>query len=319
MTLNGGDLDALVDRDIRRGADSADEIIGHSRPEPLANQQMNRAIAAAIGEEHRRLSGGISRADDGDVLRVVKNRFDGGAGVVNAGRFESLGAFGVELSPAHAGRDQDRAGAKGRAAVEVQDVVIARRAGPGRCCWTMTGATIFAPNLSICRTLRVASSAPDRPLGKPMKFSILDDPRSLAAGAESIEHDGGDALGGGVNGGGHSGRSGADDREIDRIDRAVPPDAGAFGEFAQIGIDQQLTRRRIRSRGIFSAIPSWPSAFVPARRPMSYQVNGTKFLKRNSRTSMVSRHLPGPTTFSPRTPPWKGAAGAPEWRSAAFR
>ena len=31
-------------------------------------------------------------------------------------------------------------------------------------------------------------------------------------------------------------------------------------------------------------------------------MNGTKFLNRNSRTSMVSRHLPGPTTLSPTTP-----------------
>jgi hypothetical protein len=35
--------------------------------------------------------------------------------------------------------------------------------------------TILALNLSICRTPRVASSFPERPFGKPMKFSILDD------------------------------------------------------------------------------------------------------------------------------------------------
>src|SRR5256885_1651476 len=47
---------------------------------------------------------------------------------------------------------------------------------------TVTGATIFAPNLSIWGTLRVASSAPDSPLGKPMKFSILDDPEARPPG-----------------------------------------------------------------------------------------------------------------------------------------
>src|SRR5688572_25888251 len=34
----------------------------------------------------------------------------------------------------------------------------------------------------------------------------------------------------------------------------------------------------------------------------SYQVGGTKILKGNSRTRVVSGHLPGATTLSPRTP-----------------
>ena len=37
------------------------------------------------------------------------------------------------------------------------------------------GANIDAPNLSICKTPRAASSAPLNPAGKPMKFSIRDE------------------------------------------------------------------------------------------------------------------------------------------------
>ena len=43
-------------------------------------------------------------------------------------------------------------------------------------------STIFAPNLSICRTLRVARSAPESPLGKPMKFSIFEEPAACPPG-----------------------------------------------------------------------------------------------------------------------------------------
>ena len=47
---------------------------------------------------------------------------------------------------------------------------------------TSTGATIRAPNLSICNTPRVASSAPLSPAGKPMKFSIRDEPPAWPPG-----------------------------------------------------------------------------------------------------------------------------------------
>jgi len=40
----------------------------------------------------------------------------------------------------------------------------------------------------------------------------------------------------------------------------------------------------------------------PSSETESCQMNGTKFLKRNSRTSIVSRHFPGPTTFNPTAP-----------------
>ena len=87
----------------------------------------------------------------------------------------------------------------------------------------------------------MASSAPDRPLGKPMKFSIFDDPDGLAAGAEAIQHDGGEPFGSGINGGGHAGGSGADDGQIHRFSRTMTPDAGALGQLAKPGIEQQLS------------------------------------------------------------------------------
>src|SRR6058998_281682 len=54
--------------------------------------------------------------------------------------------------------------------------------------------------------------------------------------------------------------------------------------------------------GDFCGDPQPVSSFCPSLDAESYQVNGTKFLNRNSRTSIVSRHFPGPTTFSPTMP-----------------
>ena len=47
---------------------------------------------------------------------------------------------------------------------------------------TSTGATIRAPNFSICKTPRVAKSAPDNPAGNPIKFSMRDDPLTYPPG-----------------------------------------------------------------------------------------------------------------------------------------
>ena len=104
--MNLRDLHPFMNGDVRGGANSAEEIFRHAGAELFANEQMHRAVAAAFGKEHRCLPGGISRADDGDIQRVVQDRFNRCAGVMNAGRFEAFGAFGVELSPAHAGGDE---------------------------------------------------------------------------------------------------------------------------------------------------------------------------------------------------------------------
>ena len=151
----------------------ADEILGHGRAEPPANEDVDGAVGAALSKIHRRLAGGVAAADDDDIVLVVDDGFDARAGVVNSLSLKSPGAGGVELPPANAGRDEDRVAARDVAAVQVERVeaVDGRRADA----IDVHGGDHLAPNLSICRTLRDASSAPDRPLGKPMKFSIFDD------------------------------------------------------------------------------------------------------------------------------------------------
>ena len=54
--------------------------------------------------------------------------------------------------------------------------------------------------------------------------------------------------------------------------------------------------------GVFVGEPSRFSMAAPLSSSVSNQVNGTKFLYRNSRTIVVSRQLPGPTTFIPEHP-----------------
>ena len=85
LAVHGGDLDAFVNGDIGCGANSVDEIVGHRRPQPAADQKMHPAVPAAIGQIHRRLPRGISSPHHRYVLRVVEHRFDGCAGVVDSG------------------------------------------------------------------------------------------------------------------------------------------------------------------------------------------------------------------------------------------
>ena len=65
---------------------------------------------------------------------------------------------------------------------------------------------------------------------------------------------------------------------------------------------EYIERRENVIAGIFRGEPSAWKTFCPPSVAGSNQVNGTKFLYRNSRTVFVSRHFPGPTTRSPSVP-----------------
>src|SRR3954467_1670315 len=90
---------------------------------------MDLSIATTAGQKHRRLTGGISRADPRDILRVVQNRFYRSARVMNASRLKPISAISLEFAPAHACSDQNRSRAKSRSAIQLQFVesIIARR------------------------------------------------------------------------------------------------------------------------------------------------------------------------------------------------
>ena len=59
----------------------------------------------------------------------------------------------------------------------------------------------------------------------------------LTAGSQPVEHNCRDTFGSGINSRSHSGRSGANNRQIDRSRRTIPPHAGARRQFAKTGID----------------------------------------------------------------------------------
>ena len=141
-----------------------------------------RMMRCTSGEHSERihcsLSGGISAADDDDRFAGAEARFDGGGCVINAGHFVIGSVFGGEFSPFHAGGDEDDLGADVLVTVGVDGVIfvadLQSLGGDGR--------DEEAPNLYICSALRIPSSAPERPDGKPMKFSIIDEPEACPPG-----------------------------------------------------------------------------------------------------------------------------------------
>jgi len=121
----------------------------------------------------------------GDIAFVIENGFNRGTGVMDSGDSNDQRRW-LQACASAPPRDEHRGGRAAPAAIQMQSVEFAELA---RHCHlthrsTATGRP-FARRFEHLQDLRVASSAPDRPLGKPMKFF---DPRYPAAGrlAEAI-------------------------------------------------------------------------------------------------------------------------------------
>ena len=93
-----------------------------SRPSP---RQRIVTLRACVGEEHRRLPGGVARADDVHVEAVDVRRLAARGAVRDALADEPVEALDREPPPGHAAREDDRPRAQHVAAVEVH---LARRA-----------------------------------------------------------------------------------------------------------------------------------------------------------------------------------------------
>jgi len=109
------------------------------------------------------------------------------AGIVDAGAgAKTICSSGLQLSPpALPRRGRNTRQAYFRTAIQLQHVADHRSIARGSVFSTVTGATIWAPNLSICKTparrqVRAAQSGGE----KPMKFSIRDEPPAWPAPAQ---------------------------------------------------------------------------------------------------------------------------------------
>ena len=71
-----------------------------------------------VGEEDRRLAGGVAGADQEDVLALGDAGLAAGGAVVDALADQPVEALEVEPPPVHAGGDDDGAGADRLVAVE---------------------------------------------------------------------------------------------------------------------------------------------------------------------------------------------------------
>ena len=163
---------------------------------------------------------------------IVEIGLDHGAGVIDAGPLETLGAGGFELAPADAGGDEDDAAFDLGAAIEMQGVLAATLAGR-RDSLDRNGGDDPGTELEQLQ------HAPGGQVGTGQtgrKADEVFDARRAAclpARPEPIEQQGRKPFGGGIDGGGDAGGSGTDDGQVDGLVGTMPPDAGPVGQFAQ--------------------------------------------------------------------------------------
>ena len=115
------DLRLEDDVDVRPGRDLLDEVAGHALLERVAAVEDRHALRVC-GEEHRRLAGRVSRADEVDVEAVRVRGLAARGAIEDPSPGELVEAWGIELPPRDAAREDDRARAQDVAAVEVDAV-----------------------------------------------------------------------------------------------------------------------------------------------------------------------------------------------------
>ena len=236
--MEGGDFGAFVDFDVGGVADAFDEVGGHAGSEFVADEHVDLAIAAAFGEEHDGLSGGVTRADDSDIGFVVEERFDAGADVIDALAFETFGVFGFEFSPADAGGGEDGVRADFCAAVEVEDVGFLWGGG-GFEALDVDGGDHAGPELEHLEDAAGGEFHAGESGGEADEIFDTRGAADLSARSETIEDEGGESFGGGVDGGGDAGGTCADDGEVGILVGAGLPDSGGACEFVEEGVGER--------------------------------------------------------------------------------
>ena len=185
--------------------------------------------ATALGQKHDCLPGRVARADDRHVGVVVDVGFDRGAGVIDARAREAVGARGFQPPPANAQGQENHAAADLGAAIELEQVQAVRRTCRSQP-FDLDGGDDPRAELE---HLQNAAGGEFRAAQSGRKADeVLDARRApgLPAGSEPVEHQGRKTFGRRIHGRRNAGRSGADNREIDVLRRAVSPDTGFAGQ-----------------------------------------------------------------------------------------
>ena len=147
------------DADVRPRRELVDEVARHALLERLAAAD-DRHAARVGREEHRRLPGGVARADDVDVEPVRVRRLAARRAVGDALARQAVEAVDGQPPPRDAAREDDRPRPQDVAAVEEHLAASRRRSA------SIARVTrISAPSRRACWSARLASSSPETPAG----------------------------------------------------------------------------------------------------------------------------------------------------------
>src|SRR5205823_12658923 len=105
--LDGVHLDVAKDLDVSVTLDPAGEVVGHALAQVTAAEQQ-RDPGGVLGEEHRRLTGRVTAADDGGAALPARTRMHRGAGIEDPRPLPTLATGDGEPLVGGAGRDEDR-------------------------------------------------------------------------------------------------------------------------------------------------------------------------------------------------------------------
>ena len=250
------DLSLLVDDDVAGRANAVRQVFRHAGPKLVADERVHRALRAALGEKHDRLSGRVSSSDDGDVALIEEIGFHRRARVINPAPVKRVGSRRPRV--AASGLPSPAARRDILISAPQSNFSMCRSSGlfAGVSFSTLTGATIFAPNLSICSTPAHGEIGAAQAGGKTDEiFDPRRTPR-LTAWSQAVQHQCRKPLGGRVDGRGHTRRA-RRRRSPDRL-----PAQDNISKSRPRGPDRSETdspgpcRRRRRSPAFASARPA---------------------------------------------------------------
>ena len=194
------------------------------RRSPPRKQQ--RGPGGVLGEEHHRLARRVAAAHHGGAAAPARARVHRGAGIEDPRPIPTLAPGDRKTLVGGAGGDQDGPAAHDLPVVEdepVHFVLAGHRANLDR-------GDELGPEL---QGLEVAPVGQVRPGQSGGESHVILDPRAgprLTTRAEPVEDDGGQPLGGTVDGRRESGRTGSDDHQVEWLGANLTLQAQALGQ-----------------------------------------------------------------------------------------
>jgi hypothetical protein len=123
VALGAHDFGVGLHADVLLLRDLPDQVLRHRQLEILAAHQHDD-LRRVVGEEDGGLAGGVSAADDEDLLADDVDGLIARGAVEHTAALELIHAFGVKSAPVHAGGQHDDAGGDAVAAVELHAVLV---------------------------------------------------------------------------------------------------------------------------------------------------------------------------------------------------